>query len=202
MSTDARFAAAAFPELRDGTGTGLETRERVRGHAAGYAAGFREAHRTAEAQRTCQEAEHQALLHGHEIRLRQQLEVLNTAAEALSRRAVPVAEDVQDAFVEAAFELAEAIVGHELRDAGSAARSAVTRALAAAGSADVHRIRLHPADLEILAEEVRAGAGVVLAVDPALRRGDAVAELADGFVDARIGTSLARAKAALQGPER
>lgn len=56
-------------------------------------------------------------------------------------------------------------------------------------------VRLHPDDVHLLAQ-----AGVedpVLLADATLGRGDAVADLEHGFLDARIGTAVARARAGL-----
>ena len=44
-------------------------------------------------------------------------------------------------------------------------------------------------------------AGVELKPDPTLNPGDAVGEYPDGWIDARIGSALERAKQALLGPE-
>jgi flagellar assembly protein FliH len=40
--------------------------------------------------------------------------------------------------------------------------------------------------------------GVELVADPQLARGDAVAELADGYLDARLSTALARVRRVLE----
>ncbi len=199
MSADVEFARAAFPELRDGGRRERESRDRVLGHSAGYAAGFREASRAAEEQRESQDIEFRAMLADAERRARQSLDALNAAVAALNRRVAPVLDDVQDAFVESAFELAEAIVGYELQEPRSAARAAVDRVLAVVDPEEVHRVRMHPASLAAVNEQTREECGVVFAADPALKPGDAVADLADGYVDARISTALARARTALLG---
>ncbi|GAA1338008.1 FliH/SctL family protein [Arthrobacter roseus] len=199
MSAETEFARAAFPELRDGGRREHEARERVRGHAAGHAAGFREASRAAQVQQESQEAEFRAMLAGAEQRTQQALDALGIAVTALNQRVAPVLGDVQDAFIESAFELVEAIVGYELQDPRSAARAAVDRVLAIAEPTELHRIRMHPGTLAALNEQTRQESGVVFAADPQLTPGDAVADLADGYVDARISTSLARARTALLG---
>jgi flagellar assembly protein FliH len=61
-------------------------------------------------------------------------------------------------------------------------------------------VRLHPDDVAAL---VAAGTalpdGVDLAGDASLARGDAVAQYADGVLDARLAAAFARAEAALRG---
>jgi flagellar assembly protein FliH len=48
---------------------------------------------------------------------------------------------------------------------------------------------------------VRAAAGVELSPDASIARGDAVADLPVGYLDARIGTAVARARAAILGEQ-
>jgi flagellar assembly protein FliH len=66
----------------------------------------------------------------------------------------------------------------------------------------VAAVRLHPADIAVLkAAGLPQGTGVELVPDPSLARGDAMAEYPQGWLDARLGTALARARSALLGPE-
>lgn len=67
---------------------------------------------------------------------------------------------------------------------------------------EVAAVRLHPADVAVLkAVGMSEAAGVDLVPDASLARGDAMAQYPDGWLDARIGTALARARAVLLGPE-
>ena len=57
---------------------------------------------------------------------------------------------------------------------------------------------MHPEDLRVLAAEVGDGiSGLTLVPDESLTRGDAVAVLAHGVIDARVGTALDRARRAV-----
>ena len=70
-----------------------------------------------------------------------------------------------------AIDLAELILAAELGDAGSSASAAARRALSATDAAAVRRLRVHPEDLRILAEE--AGEGIsemALVADDTLAR--------------------------------
>ncbi len=75
----------------------------------------------------------------------------------------------------------------------------MTRALARADSTTVRVVRMNPVDLAGLDEDTIAATGVLFAPDDSLDRGDAVTEFEVGYLDARISTALARAKAAIAG---
>lgn len=211
----AGFAAHVFPALdarpdartgsRDDDRARLEERWRARGHAAGYTEGLRAGAAVAAEQRARQDAEHAERLRAAEDHLDRALAVLASAADALDRRTVPVLRDVEDTLLGAAVDLAEAIIGHVLADEAAAVRFALQRSAdgAAAGgsAAGPHTVRLHPHDLALLDRpDGRAPAlpsGVTLVADAGLARGDAVTEFPDGYLDARIGSALQRARAAL-----
>ncbi|TDK25783.1 hypothetical protein E2F48_11175 [Arthrobacter crusticola] len=199
MSTEEAFSPIAYPSLRDPERERLEAESRVRGHAAGYAAGLREAaaHAAAVAERA--EEERLAAARAAAVRIEAALGVLRSAASALTAASVPVIDSVEDAITAAAFELAEAVIGYELADGGNSTRSIVARALNAPLPFAVHTVRLHPGDLARLTAAGVCPPEVQLIADPALAAGDAVAEYADGFLDARIGSAVARVRAALAG---
>ncbi|MDY0945382.1 hypothetical protein SOM11_05215 [Frigoribacterium sp. CFBP9039] len=200
-----------------------DVRAEARGHAAGYAAGLRAAELELAARRAALEAEHAELherLMAHGIAA---ADILVTAARALDARVVQSVSDAEEVLVATAFDLAEAVVGYELRAsepsadepsvdepatpgdpdprAGRTARAAVARALVGADGSVVTTLRLHPLDLALLDESTRASSapGVVFAADPSLGRGDAEADLPAGLIDARLDTALARARQALLG---
>lgn len=173
----------------------------TQGHAAGYAAGLQLAGREAAAARLQQDAAHEALVDELQARNAAQVAALRLAAAALAQRTAPVLADAEQALFSHALELAEALLGHELHDGESTARAALARALGG-GSADVPvSIRMHPADLAELSgatlEAMGLPAAVQLAADSSLDRGDAVADYPHGFLDARLGTAVARVRTAL-----
>jgi len=57
---------------------------------------------------------------------------------------------------------------------------------------------MNPADLATLGPDVLAAAGVTFTPDATLARGDAMTQFPDGYLDARIGSALARVKAAIE----
>ncbi|KPG83449.1 FliH/SctL family protein [Frigoribacterium sp. RIT-PI-h] len=206
-----------------------DARAEARGPAAGYAAGRRAAELELGARRAVLEAEHSDLLHRLQAAAVSAVEALATSARALDARVAPVLDDAEEALVATAFELAEAVLGYELRASesvddgspggaapappdptaeagvtpriGRPARAAVARALAVTDPGDVVTVRLHPADLAQLDVATRdsVAAEVSFVADASLARGDAEAERRIGQVDARLGTALDRARTALLG---
>ncbi|MFJ3490320.1 FliH/SctL family protein [Leifsonia aquatica] len=220
MSSDTAFAPLAIPVLAE---TAQEQAALASARARGYATGFADGRRAA--------AEEQAawLAAADEARAVQEEQVaarigvlaqaLRAAAVELREATVPVLAEVEDVLVEAAFELASAVVGDALGDRVAAARAAVARALSGETAGEVAVVRLNPDDLALLVEaEVEAEAeeqaasdgnartssalitGIPaprLVPDPSIAPGDAVGELPAGWLDARISTALARAREAL-----
>jgi flagellar assembly protein FliH len=198
MSTD--FAPLVFPSLvTDATSETVE-RARVQGHAAGYAAGRREAAEILAADRAAQEEAAAQLLDVEVRRLRAAAAALTAAAGGLHARTRVALASGDEELLGAAVALATALVGHELADGEGSALAAVRRALAAADPAPVVAIRLAPEDLEVVAGATDVT--VPLEADPGLERGDAVAVLAEGLVDARITTALERVRALAAGSDR
>ncbi|WIB61837.1 hypothetical protein DEJ13_08400 [Curtobacterium sp. MCLR17_007] len=216
--TDTTFAPLAFPVVAD---TGMQHRvasAEVRGHAAGYAAGLRAAHAETEALRAELEAVHAQRTAQLEAESSRRLAVLGAMTDALVARTVPVLESAEQSVVEAAMELAEAAVGYAIRASrpvsadgdgrepdgtavdgredrvGSGAEATVRRALALVDHAVAIAVRLSPADAAAVAH---LALPVAVRADPALSDGDAVVDLPDGVLDARIAAALARAKDAL-----
>lgn len=173
---------------------------RSAGWAAGWAAGMRAAADAARVEREAFAAQHAAAQAARDAQVASAVTVLRRAAEAAAARVVPVLDDVAAALDEGAVLLAQAVIGVELAADADRARSALARALSLPLDAGVHTVRLHPTDLTVLGT---VGAvlptDVQLVADPSLRPGDAVSELADGFLDARIATAVDRAARALAG---
>lgn len=218
MSSDTAFAPLAIPVLAE---TAQEQAALASARARGYATGFADGRRAA--------AEEQAawLAAADEARAVQEEQVaarigvlaqaLRAASVELREATVPVLAEVEGVLVEAAFELASAVVGDALGDRVAAARAAVARALSGETAGEVAVVRLNPDDLALLveaeaeAEEQSASDGNArtssalitgipaprLVPDPSIAPGDAVGELPAGWLDARISTALARAREAL-----
>lgn len=192
------FAPLAFADLTAPAGGRGDDPSVVRGHAAGYAAGLRVAEAELAARRAALEAEAAVAAEESRRRVESALAALDAAAGRLDARRAPVLADADRALTSAAVELAAAIL---TREPVATSTEALDRALALAGDATPRRIRLNPADLVALG--TAAPAGIDLVADASIAAGDAVLDLADGELDARLSASLDRARAALtEGEER
>ena len=199
MSTDAVFTRLDYPSLhRDEDTAQARDRARAAGHAAGYATGLRAAEDETRRLRARLQAEHEAA----QAQLREEFGLaaaaLAQAAERVRSLAVPQARQLQEAAAVAALELAEAVLGRELEASDASAQAALLRALDTAEPELIQSVRMHPRDLELVGAAAE-GAGVRLVPDAGLSRGDAVAEFPDGYLDATLGSALARARRALLG---
>ncbi|MFJ6028450.1 FliH/SctL family protein [Pseudarthrobacter sp. NPDC092424] len=205
LSTEDGFTQMAFPQLRRPE---PESRDDgyVHGHAAGYAAGLRAAETERLRRLEELEADFAVRRDQQQREARQLAGLLQSAAAALDARILPTVSAAEETLVAAAVELAEAVLGYELADRSKAARAALDRALSGSKGLDPVSIRMNPQDLAVLERAAATGVdlgnepgrtAVVLIPDPALSPGDAIAELPHGFLDAKIGTALARAKTSL-----
>jgi flagellar assembly protein FliH len=199
MSIDATFSPARFPALRDAEQLRADTDAQNRGQSIGYAIGLRTAALELAEQRAALDAEHQARMREGQTRVDEAVALLTVAAQALNDRAIPLQEEAQDTLVSSALELAEAVLEYELSDGHNSARTALARVLSHVDPATVVTVRMNPSDLVMLDRVSLDGAKVELTPDPLLQRGDAIADFAEGYLDARIGSALDRARAALLG---
>ncbi|MBK4348684.1 FliH/SctL family protein [Lacisediminihabitans changchengi] len=197
MSPEPAFATLRFPSLRTEQQDEADLRARASGHAAGYAEGLRAANAELDELRARLQAEHDATIRHGQARLDRAIDILGAASAALAARAMPLVSEAQDVLAQNALALAEALLGIELATGDTSARAALTRALSTADAPLVTTIRLSPIDLSVLDDEIIAAAGVPLIADPSLARGDAIAELPIGYLDARITAATARARAAI-----
>lgn len=194
MSTDIAFSEHHYPTIAT---AGLEEETelaRVRGHAAGYAEGLR----AAEAQTAVDAArlrlEREAMNRDAVTALTAAVGALRAAAQRFDASSAPVLDAADDALLSAAIELAEAIVAHELDDAHSSARAAIARALSTIDAGSINAVRLSPVDLAVIAAHEVSAPDLRFIADPSLSPGDAVVEIAEGRIDARIGAALDRAR--------
>jgi flagellar assembly protein FliH len=199
MSLETRFSPADFPSFSSAAQDRADAHSNAAGHAAGYAAGLRAAGAELAGQKAALDAEHRATIAHANARLARTLATLAVASAALDARLLPIIADAQQTIAVSAIDLAEAIIGVELSDADHAAAAAVTRALASVDPGRIHSVRLNPLDLALLDDSVRSTASITFVADATVARGDAVADLAVGYVDARISTAVERARRALLG---
>ncbi|MFF1632375.1 FliH/SctL family protein [Leifsonia sp. NPDC058248] len=207
MSTESVFAPFPIPVLAETAEShAAATAARSRGYASGYADGLRAAAVEQAAWVEAADAERAVEIDIAAQRVALLVNALRSAAVELRECTVPVLAEAETALVNAAFELAESVVGNALADRLAAARGAVARALDGDVRGVVGVVRLNPDDLDELGGAAgAAGVGatgaddsaVRFVADPSLGRGDAIGELPDGWLDARIGAALARAREAL-----
>lgn len=197
MSTDA-FAPAAFPRLGGSDHRADQERARRRGYAEGHAAGFRVGAADADAARRVAEAELAERERARAADVTAAVAALHAAARSLAAREAELESAATSQVHSHAIDLAELIIAAELSDAGASAAAAARRALSATDAAAVRRLRLHPDDLRVLSAEAGDDiSGLTLVPDENLTRGDAVAVLEHGVIDARVGTALDRARRAV-----
>ena len=176
----------------------LRAEAQAAGYAAGWAEGRRAAEQVARDAREAFAAESAAIAAAQEEAGRRVLGSLGAAVDRFEQRALPSVENMQAQLVEAAFALAESIVGRELATAAEPGVDAIARALAFAPMGRSAVARLHPMDAASLpSTAVVNGRDVVVVADPALAPGDAVVECDASTVESRIAAGLERARAAV-----
>lgn len=196
MSTDA-FAPAIFPRLY-GVDTEAEHHQaRLRGYAEGHAEAFRIVTAEAKAAAAQDEARRADARVSAQRALADAMSALGRAADALEDRARDLADIAERQISSRAVELAELILAEALADRELAATTALRRGLAAQQGAGDGKVHLSPTDLHTLTLHGTLPENITVVTDEALVSGDAVAVVADGFVDARIGAALERARRAL-----
>ncbi|QNE15621.1 hypothetical protein [Pseudarthrobacter sp. NBSH8] len=215
MSTESSHRTVTFPAVEISGRSESRDRGYVQGHAAGYAAGLRAAAKEQARLAAQLHAGHEAATAAGREAANHKLVLLTAAAAAFQQRFTMVLQDAETVLAASALELAEAVLGYELDDGERTARAALQRALSGSaaatgenvggrvrgGTPEVAAVRLNPADIVVLAASgITQGIGVELVPDSSLARGDAMAQYPEGWLDARLGTALARARTALLGP--
>ena len=217
-------AAARFGvDLRRETPVDSAPVERAKQAArtAGYAEGWAQGQRAAavEAQAAAERA--RAVEHAHDQRrtaaLAQAVNALGRAVTGLEAQLMPTLQELQEAVLAHAFELAEAIIGRALADPEGRGADALRRAMAVAPEEGEITVSLHPDDYRNLVGTATGQPGspdgtespgdavynyggrpVHLRPDPGLGPGDAVAETGSTTVDASIAAAVQRAREALR----
>lgn len=216
--TDPVLQRVAYPVLDGTVARDRAAAADVRGHAAGYTAGLRAAQAETAALHARLETEHAARVAALQAETARRVQVLDAATNALLAQVAPVLADAEDSLVDAALDLAEAVVGYAVRasrqtvgdhtaaDADGAgagledrgavgAEATVRRALALVDRMVALAVRTSPADA---ARVAGLDLPVPVVADPSLRDGDAVVDLPDGLLDARLDAALGRAREALE----
>jgi flagellar assembly protein FliH len=205
-ATAAQFAV----DLRRAVPMDSEPIERAKQEArtAGYAEGWAQGQRAAALAAEAAADRARAMELAHDQRraaaLAQSVNALGRAVTNLETQLMPTMQELQEAVLAHAFELAEAIIGRTIADPDGRGVDALRRAMNAAPDQGAVVVNLHPDDYRNLvgtatdADYNYGGRSVHLRPDPALRPGDAVAETGTTTVDASIAAAVDRAREALR----
>jgi flagellar assembly protein FliH len=204
-------AAARFGiDLRKATPVDEELVERARqqarttGYAEGWAQGKRDAAAANEAAAARAVIAEEAYEQRRTAALASAVNALGRAVTGLEDQLMPTFTELQEVVLASAWELAEAIVGRNLRDDPDRGAVALRRAMTAAPEHGDVIVNLHPDDFRSLVggdageDFPFEGRRITLRPDPGLRPGDAVAETGTATVDATIDAAVARAREALR----
>ncbi|MDQ2958601.1 MAG: flagellar assembly protein FliH [Actinomycetota bacterium] len=191
---------------RAGVPAELVDQARVDARSVGYAQGWSQGLRDAsEAQ-----AEVQASARTEALRLAETnaqrwesaLQAVQAAAGRLDQTVVQLTDEISDKILAAAVELAQTLIGQELRDPTVSASAALSRVLRVAPENEPVTVWLSSQDYqtltgtggtELIAAIDATGAGrITLECDPALTIGDATARSAATSIDARLTEAVAR----------
>jgi flagellar assembly protein FliH len=179
------------------------TEAEAAGYAAGWAQGRGEAQAAAQAQADRDAQAVEEVMAATAVQIDRAIAAFATAAANLENRAIPAVRDIEDAIVDTALMLAEAVLGREARTATDPGREALARALALAPEQRPVTVRLNPADRMTIGlsdgttELVMDGRLITLVDDRTLQPGDAVAVCDATTIDARLGTALERVREVL-----
>ncbi|MGC8625991.1 MAG: FliH/SctL family protein [Acidimicrobiales bacterium] len=183
----------ALPEL-----TTLQERY-DRGYEKGYMAGYAEGARRAEAERAADLANHKAAYAAIQARA---TTFLDRAVAAIAKELTRLENEsvvVTDELVEMAFQLAEAVLGAELKLRPQRALEAAADALRRLPLGPA-LVRVHPDDEALLRASpsalpsIRAGGEVTVLADPEVERGSCIVTSGATTLDARVSQAMARAR--------
>jgi flagellar assembly protein FliH len=175
---------------------------RAVGYAQGWAHGLRDAADSQAGERAAADADRASLRTCQEQQVASALQALQVAAADLRQSTMSITDDIEDQILAAAVELAEALLGRELRDPEVAAPAALARVLRLAPANEPVTVWLHPADHDTLTApagkaligsvEGATGRGLTFESDPELQPGDARARCGSTTIDARLSAGVAR----------
>lgn len=132
-------------------------------------------------------------------RVRRALGALTEAVNGFDERQTIALADVENAIVEAAFEIARGVLQREVATAADPGAEAIARALKLAPGREPAIVRLNPDDAATLniAQIPTMGRPIDVLADPAIESGGCIIEIGDTTIDAQISSSLANVKSAL-----
>ncbi len=173
---------------------------RAEGYAVGWAQGRRAADEAAREESARFATERAVAAERSGLELLNALRALTAAADSLEARAVVPAQELTDAIVRGAVELAESLLGRELTLAADPGLDAIRRALVLLPQNRPVTARLHPDDASATRAALASadfGREVLVVADPNVERGGAVVDCDATRVDAQLGPALERVRAVL-----
>jgi flagellar assembly protein FliH len=175
---------------------------RAVGYAQGWTHGLRSAADSQVTQQAAAAAERAALRVRQEQQVATVLQALEHAVADLRQSTLNITDEITDQVLAAAVQLAEALLGRELRDPEVAAPAALARVLRLAPDDEPVTIWLNPADHRTLTAptgsalvasvEGATGRGLTFEIDPELQPGDARARCGSTSIDARLSAGVNR----------
>lgn len=168
----------------------------AKGFSSGWAAGQKRASREADAERSIIQEDARLAEESRTEAYVDAMDEIGVMADAIASRDALVVEDMKASLMEAAVELAEALLGAELTDAPTRAKAALKRALSMNDPKEIVKVNMNPQDVETLTS-LGVECPVELVPDPELDLGDAVAYMPEGLLDARLTSAIQRARKAL-----
>jgi flagellar assembly protein FliH len=178
------------------------------GYAHGWSQGVREARQLMAAEQSMARAEQDRQAEAALHQINAIMTSLAAASAAIEAQAAESAEDDEPALIAAAVTIAEALVGHELRETTAATRDALARMLQLAPrdeptiiriNAEVHAALGEAGVAELLAS-ITGASGRHIAVEPddTLAVGDAFARFGSTTIDGRLSEGIRRIREQLR----
>ncbi len=172
---------------------------REAGYADGYAEGMSQARRDAQTAARAAAAAASVALRAQKTALDGAVAALTDAIQQLEAMAAAEFLPVEREIVEAAYRLAEALIGRELAVAVSPVRDAVVRAFRLAPEGEAVVLRLSPSEADAVTDVVALAGGrrVTVVPDHSVAPGGCVMDAGSARIDARLEASLARVREVL-----
>jgi flagellar assembly protein FliH len=198
-----RAASLASPERPSTTtvtpigGIQLTTEVAEQLQTAGYEQGYERGFETGYAEGIARgEQETQRLCAQREQMLDERIVILQQAAQQFETVVAQAMEELEHLLPDAAFMLAEAIVGRELAVASNPGLDAIVRALNLAPQRVPVIARCNPNDVEHLGdlEHVLPGRTITIVADSTLRSGDCILEAERTEIDATMRAAIERVR--------
>lgn len=167
-------------------------------HETGWEAGYEAGRQVAERELAARLDEAAALVERRRHQLTGLVATLDGVVHELEAATAARSQEICAGIADAACELAEAVLGRELRSEPRAALDAVARGLSAAPDGPV-TVLVHPDDLAAVRDAWAGGSRLRFEADPGIAPGGCVLQAGAATIDATVDGALRRARAALRG---